>query len=109
MRCPRSVPSLSCLIGWDQKNLETSQRGKLRPWEERGLSPWVGVLKVWSADREALGPDKQVVLQGSAGYVHDKGGPVERMVGKDKAWRERLEHSLGPVSAPATPVPAHLS
>lgn len=85
-----------------------SQTGTKHCWEERGLSPWVGVLKVWSGGREALGSDKQVVLQGSAGYVHDKGGPVERMVGKDRAWRERLEHSLGLVSAAAAPG-AHLS
>lgn len=67
-----------------------------------------GVLKVWSGDREQLGSDRQVVLQGSASYVRDKGGPVERMVGKHRAWRERLEHSLDLVSAAAAPGPAPL-
>lgn len=46
-----------------------------------------GVLKVWGGDREELGSDRQVVLQGPASYVRDKAGPVERMVGKHRVWR----------------------
>lgn len=65
------------------------------------------MLKVWSGDREELGSDRQVVLQGSASYVRDQGGPVERVVGKHRAWRERLEHSLGLMSTAAAPGPTH--
>lgn len=64
------------------------------PLGRKGPESLRGGAQGWSGDREELGSDKQVVLQGSASYVHDKGGPVERMVGKHRAWRTWLEHSL---------------
>lgn len=105
-------PSSVLLPGWDQKDLGTSQRGKLRPvahmapdWHQ--TFPTWGKLKVWSEDREELGSDKQVVLRQSFKGLQvmylTKVGWWRGMVGKHRAWRELLKHSHYLASAAAAP------